>query len=35
MTSTVDMIMIGGGINGVSTAYYLAKAGVKNFTLLE
>ncbi len=32
---TKDVVIIGGGITGLSTAYYLAKAGVKNITVLE
>jgi len=31
----VDIVIIGGGIVGIATAYYLAKKGVKNITLLE
>ncbi len=30
-----DVIIIGGGITGLSTAYYLAKEGIKNITVLE
>lgn len=30
-----DVVIIGGGIVGVATSYYLAKAGVKNIVLLE
>ena len=32
---TADIVIIGGGINGVATAYYLAKSGRKNVILLE
>ncbi len=35
MNKTADVIIIGGGIVGCATAYYLAKAGVKNVTVLE
>jgi sarcosine oxidase subunit beta len=32
---TADMVIIGGGVMGASTAYYLAERGVKNVILLE
>ena len=32
---TADMVVIGGGVMGASTAYHLAKRGVKNILLLE
>lgn len=32
---TADVIIIGGGINGCATAYYLAKKGIKNVVVLE
>jgi glycine/D-amino acid oxidase-like deaminating enzyme len=35
MSKTADIVVIGGGINGCSTAYYLAKRGVKNILLVE
>jgi sarcosine oxidase subunit beta len=35
MNQTADVIIIGGGINGCAAAYYLAKKGVKNVTVLE
>ena len=35
MNNTADTVIIGGGINGCCTAYYLAKSGVKNIILLE
>ena len=33
--NTADAVIIGGGIIGASTAYYLAKNGMKNIVLLE
>ena len=33
--ATADVVVIGGGVNGSSIAYHLAKAGVKNVTLVE
>lgn len=35
MSKTADVIIIGGGVVGCATAYYLAKAGVKNVIVLE
>lgn len=35
MKKTADAVVIGGGVNGCSTAYHLAKAGVKRVVLLE
>jgi len=32
---TADMVVIGGGVMGASTAYHLARRGVKNILLLE
>jgi sarcosine oxidase subunit beta len=32
---TADIVIIGGGVMGASTAYHLAKRGVKNILLLE
>jgi sarcosine oxidase subunit beta len=35
MRKTADIVIIGGGIIGVSVAYYLGKVGAKNVVLLE
>jgi len=35
MTKTADIVIIGGGIIGVSIAYYLGKMGVKDVILFE
>jgi len=35
MTSTADVVVVGGGVVGASTAYHLAAAGVGNVVLLE
>ena len=35
MNKTADVIIIGGGIVGCATAYYLAKSGTKNVIVLE
>ena len=35
MKKTADVIIIGGGINGCATAYYLAKRGIKDVLVLE
>ena len=35
MARTADVIVVGGGANGTSTAFHLAKLGVKNVLLLE
>ena len=35
MNNTADVIIIGGGIVGCATAYYLAKSGTKNVIVLE
>jgi sarcosine oxidase subunit beta len=32
---TADVVIIGGGVMGASTAYHLASRGVKNILLLE
>ncbi len=33
--STADVVIIGGGVNGTSTAFHLASLGVKRITLVE
>ncbi len=35
MKNTADAVIIGGGINGCCTAYYLAKKGMTNIVLVE
>ncbi len=35
LPKTADIVIIGGGINGTSLAYYLAKKGIKNIVILE
>ncbi len=35
MQRTADIVIIGGGVNGTSIAYYLASKGAKNIILLE
>ena len=35
MVTTADVVVIGGGVNGSSIAFHLAKRGVKNVVLLE
>ncbi|MDP3058590.1 MAG: FAD-binding oxidoreductase [bacterium] len=35
MTRTADVVIIGGGVNGVATAYNLAKRGCKNIYVVE
>jgi sarcosine oxidase subunit beta len=35
MLGTADVVVIGGGILGTATAYYLAKYGIKNITIVE
>ena len=35
MRKTADIVIIGGGISGCSTAYHLAKKGQKNIVVLE
>ena len=32
---TADVIVVGGGANGTSTAFHLARLGIKNIVLLE
>lgn len=35
LPNTADVIIIGGGVMGASTAYYLSERGIKNVVLLE
>jgi len=35
MKKSADIVIIGGGVNGVACAYYLAKRGMKNIVLFE
>ena len=35
MTNQADIIICGAGITGVSAAYFLAKAGIKNVLLID
>ena len=35
MTATADVVVVGGGVVGASTAYHLAAAGVEHVVLLE
>ena len=35
MTRTADVVVIGGGANGTSTAFHLALLGVRNVLVLE
>jgi sarcosine oxidase subunit beta len=35
MTRTAEIVIIGGGVNGVGSAYYLAKRGLRRIVLLE
>ena len=35
MNKTADVIIVGGGIVGCATAYYLAKKGIKDIIVLE
>ncbi len=35
MTTTADVVVIGGGANGTSTAFHLASLGMRNVVLLE
>ncbi|HLF89206.1 MAG TPA: FAD-dependent oxidoreductase, partial [Anaerolineales bacterium] len=35
LPKTADIIVIGGGVMGASTAYHLVKRGVKNVLMLE
>ena len=35
MTDTVDVVVVGGGVHGASTAWHLAKRGAGKITLIE
>ena len=35
LKETYDVVIVGAGIHGLATAYYLAKQGVTNVALLE
>ena len=35
MTKTADIVIIGGGVNGLACGYNLARAGMKNIVVLE
>lgn len=35
MAQTADVVIVGGGVTGTSTAYHLAKRGVRNVVLVE
>ena len=35
MPKTADIVVVGGGINGCSTAYHLARRGARNIVLIE
>jgi len=35
MTATAGVVIVGAGIMGVSTAYHLARRGVKNVVVIE
>ncbi|MGH8057051.1 MAG: FAD-dependent oxidoreductase, partial [Candidatus Entotheonellia bacterium] len=35
LASSYDVVIIGGGIHGLATAYYLGKLGVRNVAVLE
>ena len=35
MAKTAEVIIVGGGVNGCSTAYHLARRGVRNIVLIE
>ena len=35
LKKTYDVVIIGGGVHGLATAYYLAKMGMKNIAVLE
>ncbi len=35
LPTTADVVIVGGGVMGTSTAYHLAKKGVKNIVLIE
>src|SRR6476661_2543563 len=35
LKDSYDVVIIGGGVHGLATAYYLAKRGIKNIAVLE
>ena len=35
LKDSYDVVIIGGGVHGLATAYYLTKLGVRNIAVLE
>ena len=35
LKDSYDLVIIGGGVHGLSTAYYLGKLGMKNIAILD